>query len=311
MNDKLPKILIIDDDEEIARILSTVLTRDGYETEMAHDGLAGLRLATSQHYEAIITDINMPQLDGVELVGHVKKSLVNANTPILVISGRLTSGVMSRLARFGMVDVIAKPFELKEIRRALHRRLAFPAQKLAYEPFILHAFKESVKDVCTYYGDGSITLEEPFVQRAKVLPGRISALMPLFGRRAHGSLDVSCEPGFVAYLAARLFAGMPGAVDDALYRSMVGELTNQIAGKLKEKLRLKQFFLVLGIPFVLEGQSLAIPPMVASPKIALPMTTPQGKGWVELALADLVEMLPSEDESEAGLFVTSNDAPHT
>ena len=100
----------------------------------------------------------------------------------------------------------------------------------------------------------------------------------------------------------------PKAFDAAVVPSLVGELIAHIADELKARLHRDRLFIVPGLPMVIEGEALALPPMVASPKVSLPLSHARGRAWVELALADLNEMRPKEDESSISLFVYADAA---
>lgn len=79
------KILIIDDDEALCEELSESLKEAGYEVDTSFDGLEGKDLATSKHFDVLLLDINLPSLNGIEVLRHLKADHIN--TPVIVFTG--------------------------------------------------------------------------------------------------------------------------------------------------------------------------------------------------------------------------------
>ena len=108
------KILIIEDDKEIAGLLSVYLTKNGYQTEARYDGVAGLNelRARTEDYGMILLDMMLPGFSGNELLPKFRQL---TGAPVIVISA--VSNLDERLAmmRAGADDYIIKPFELPDV----------------------------------------------------------------------------------------------------------------------------------------------------------------------------------------------------
>lgn len=102
-----PKILICEDDESVSEIIKAYLREEGYDCDYANDGLAGLSKIEKNYYDTIITDINMPRMNGVELIQEIRDSKVK--TPILVISGFPTLENFHKLLNLNVHGFIDKP----------------------------------------------------------------------------------------------------------------------------------------------------------------------------------------------------------
>ena len=83
----MPKILIVDDEREIVRLIKRYAEREGYETAEAYDGSEALRLCREEDFTMIIMDIMMPDMDGYEAV---KKIRAQKDIPVLMLSARGT-----------------------------------------------------------------------------------------------------------------------------------------------------------------------------------------------------------------------------
>lgn len=106
------KILIIEDEKNIARFLELELKHEQFETVVAYDGRAGLDLAESEPFDCILLDVMLPQLNGIEVCRRIRKT---SDVPILLITAR--DEVMDRVSGLdaGADDYIVKPFAIEEL----------------------------------------------------------------------------------------------------------------------------------------------------------------------------------------------------
>lgn len=121
----MTRILIIEDEEKIARFVELELKHENYEVDKAADGRAGVELALSRDYDLILLDILLPQLNGMEVLRRIRRE---SSTPVIMLTAR--DAVMDKVAGLdaGADDYITKPFAIEEllarIRVALKRREA-------------------------------------------------------------------------------------------------------------------------------------------------------------------------------------------
>lgn len=117
------KILIVEDEEKIARFVELELMHEGYEVDKAFDGRTGLDKALTGNYSLIILDIMLPKLNGLEVLRRVRKEY---QTPVIMLTAR--DAVMDKVAGLdaGADDYLTKPFAIEEllarIRVALKRK---------------------------------------------------------------------------------------------------------------------------------------------------------------------------------------------
>ena len=107
------KILIVEDEEKIARFVELELVHEGYEVIKAFDGRTGLDLALSEHADLIVLDVMLPRLNGLEVLRRIRKE---GNTvPILLLTAR--DAVMDKVSGLdaGADDYITKPFNPLEL----------------------------------------------------------------------------------------------------------------------------------------------------------------------------------------------------
>ncbi|GFP75818.1 response regulator transcription factor [Clostridium fungisolvens] len=106
------KILIIEDDLNIAEMERDFLQLNGYSTEIVQDGTEGLKMALTGHYEVVIVDLMLPGKSGYEITKEIRKSL---EIPIIVVSARTEDIDKIRVLDFGADDYMTKPFSPAEL----------------------------------------------------------------------------------------------------------------------------------------------------------------------------------------------------
>ncbi|MEK6772203.1 MAG: response regulator transcription factor [Pseudomonadota bacterium] len=118
------RILIIEDDREIAANLYDYLSGRGHAVDHAADGVTGLHMAVTHDYDVLLLDISLPGMNGLDLCRRLRSD-ARRDTPVLMLTARDT--LNDKLAGFeqGADDYLVKPFALKEVEarlEALHRR---------------------------------------------------------------------------------------------------------------------------------------------------------------------------------------------
>jgi two-component system OmpR family response regulator len=118
------RVLIVEDEKDLAGALGRALVEEGYACDIAHDGGTGLYKAESWDYDAIVLDLMLPGLDGGALLSRLRAS---KPTPVLVLTARDAVSTKVALLDAGADDYVSKPFQLEELLarlRALIRRSA-------------------------------------------------------------------------------------------------------------------------------------------------------------------------------------------
>lgn len=107
------RILIVEDDKEIQRVLRAALGAAGYATDVAGDGEDGYHLGSSESYDAILLDLGLPKIDGLSILERWRKEGVA--TPVLILTARDSWTEKVKGLRAGADDYVAKPFQMEEI----------------------------------------------------------------------------------------------------------------------------------------------------------------------------------------------------
>lgn len=141
----MPNILIVEDEESIARFLELELRHEGYTVGKAADGRTGLELALSGGYDLILLDIMLPALSGLEVIRRLRRE---SAVPVIMLTARDT--VMDKVSGLdmGADDYITKPFAIEEllarIRTALRKRPAAASHSLSCGGLTMDAARHTV-----------------------------------------------------------------------------------------------------------------------------------------------------------------------
>lgn len=106
------KILIVDDEERIRKLLNMYLVREGYDITEAEDGEEALELATENDYNCILLDLMMPKMDGIEVANRLRRS---KSTPIIMLTAKGEENNRVEGFEVGADDYIVKPFSPREV----------------------------------------------------------------------------------------------------------------------------------------------------------------------------------------------------
>lgn len=109
----MPRLLVVEDDAKIAAFLCEGLSHEGFEVEIARDGLQGLEVATRKTFDAMIMDLMLPHLDGLRLIERLRR--LRICTPVLILSAKHTVDDRVRGLQTGGDDYLTKPFAFAEL----------------------------------------------------------------------------------------------------------------------------------------------------------------------------------------------------
>jgi two-component system response regulator CpxR len=182
------RILIVDDDEELAGLLSELLTREGFRVDMQHDGVKGLNTALGGGYDLMVLDVMLPGMDGFEILRRVRRE---SRLPVLMLTARGEDEDRIIGLELGAGDYLPKPFNTRELVarvRAIMRRLEErrPGQKFEVNGISIDPGTRDVTrngqpvEVTTFEFD----ILETLMRAAGRVVSRDDLMEELYGRKA-------------------------------------------------------------------------------------------------------------------------------
>ena len=152
-------ILLIDDDEAVRRSLEKILARAGHRVSTAADGAAGLRVLEEASVDLVLTDVYMPEMDGIEILVHIRE--VEPELPVVAISGggfASADHVLEDAAQLGADAILAKPFEagvvVETVGRLLEERTLAVGSSMRDLIQVLARENASFRRLCQQFGAG-------------------------------------------------------------------------------------------------------------------------------------------------------------
>ncbi len=118
MNEKKLRILIVDDEERILILLRANLEAAGYEVLAAQDGRQALTILEREQIDAVITDMNMPEIGGLEVIQAVRR-LYGRKVPVIVVTAYGSVQNAVEAMHKGATDYLEKPFDMADLRACL------------------------------------------------------------------------------------------------------------------------------------------------------------------------------------------------
>ena len=270
-------VMVVDDDEKLRRLVGTVLSRAGHDIVAAADGEEALRLLGEKSPDLMVTDLNMPRMDGSRLVEEVRKR--DPMLPLIVLTGLGTVDRAVEMMQKGACDFIAKPFNAEQLTGAVKRAL----RSQLFRRDVVRLRSEQ----CSRLGDIGATLISASPKMTAIfrmvkqvahsptttvlIQGESGTGKELIARAIHLSsarrggcfMEINCAALNESLLEAELFgyeknaftgaatAGKPGLFEVAdggtVFLDEIGEMTLPLQAKLLRVLQERRFKRVGGV----------------------------------------------------------------
>jgi two-component system chemotaxis response regulator CheY len=121
-NTRNPQFLIVDDFSTMRRIIRGLLKEAGYvDADEAEDGQVAFQKLQTGHFDCVITDINMPNMNGFELLEAIKEDEKLKSTPVLMITAEASKDDVIKAAKLGASAYIVKPFSKAVLEDKIHK----------------------------------------------------------------------------------------------------------------------------------------------------------------------------------------------
>ena len=113
------KLLLIEDDDLVARVLAEAFGQDGHETTVRYTGEDGLAYLARERPDAVVLDVRLPAMNGVAVLRQIRST--DPVLPVIIMTGLATRGEIAEARRLGVTEIIEKPEVLKHFSESLAR----------------------------------------------------------------------------------------------------------------------------------------------------------------------------------------------
>ncbi len=202
------RVLIVEDEDSIARFVELELRHEGYATGRAADGRSGLEMAESGEYDIVLLDIMLPELNGLEVLRRLRKS---SDVPVILLTAR--DSVMDKVSGLdlGADDYVTKPFAIEEllarIRVALKKRGTAPrddGSKLVWKDLVVDtaAYSASYDGVAIELSKREFDMLAILLSNRNIVLSRDTLLQKVCGYDYVGETNVIDV--YIRYLRAKI-----------------------------------------------------------------------------------------------------------
>ncbi len=263
-------ILLIDDDRSLCRVLEHQLTEEGFKVTIANNGKQGLALFGKERFDCVVTDLAMPDIDGMEVLRKIRSK--DTEVIVILISAYGTIEGAVEACRVGADDYITKPFGIEQLRFVIEKALRF--RQLERENVALRVQLETKYGIEGLAGQ-SVVMQELYRLIQKVAPTDATVLIQgesgtgkelvakaihaLSHRKAQPFVPVDCAAIPETLLESELFGHVKGSFTGAtkdrkgkfetaeggtLFLDEIGDMKEEMQAKLLRSLQEKQIIKV-------------------------------------------------------------------
>lgn len=123
----MPKVLIVDDEPDVVRLLQFRFDKEGFDTITATDGQTALSTVESDAPDLVLLDIMMPLMDGMEVLRQIRSRRRTSKTPVIMLTAKTASITVDEARQLWVSDFIMKPFDPEVLVRKAKKALKLPA----------------------------------------------------------------------------------------------------------------------------------------------------------------------------------------
>jgi CheY-like chemotaxis protein len=267
-------ILIAEDDEDTIRIYTEMFTEyQDIKLELVKSGNQAIELVKDTRYDAIILDLRLPGANGMQVIAAAKDK-VNRTTPVYLVSGFLDDSIIKIAQNLGVADAISKPFKPRDLSQKIYERLQKGAKKPhKYDTKVINYFVAAAIEIIEYYFKIKPSIAAPRIKTPETPPrGNVTGLISINGNGFTGSMALSTDVMFVKNLSNYLFPEQNVTLTKELVTDIVGELCNQIIGRVKLSFVKAGQNAIIGLPTVITGKGHRLYHKTKNPILLLPIT---------------------------------------
>jgi diguanylate cyclase (GGDEF)-like protein len=142
------KILVVDDEPHIRRILQFLLEQEGFEVLLAADGEKSLKILTTEKPDLILLDVMMPKMDGYSVLGKIRNNFETRNIPVIMLTAKGESAEKVKGLKSGANDYLTKPFNQEELLLRMHNMLEAHKAQLEANPLTALPGNRAIEREC-------------------------------------------------------------------------------------------------------------------------------------------------------------------
>jgi CheY-like chemotaxis protein len=274
------KILVIDDEPDTLEILADILS-DGYSPTTSTDPKRALEIALCESFDLIITDLKMPIISGDQLIKNIRENSINANTPILLLSGFINFKISEALSCFNYIYYLHKPIRYAPLRKKIEYIFTTKDDvNLIHENFFTPIAKSIINTLTVITKTANRATQPLFNTRTKI-SGDISATLPITNQRFMGILSISFPKDCFMKTVSKIKKKEITEISDEA-KSALDTILSQVYYELNMALPKTESSFTAGISTVIVGDEHNFEHSPNSPGMTIPFSSENGEFIVEI-----------------------------
>ena len=238
MADPKEKILIVEDDLDVAEMVNSYFQKQGYEVFTVNWGEDGVRACQTNHPDLVILDIRLPDIDGYEVARRLRGDRRTSNVPIIFLTEKRERNDKLQGLELGADDYITKPFDIQELRLRVRNALARMKQESLTNPVSGlpegALVNERLKETLTKEGWALLLVSLENLEAFREIYGFVASddVLRAFSVMIHNSmLDAGVESNFLGHLGTSDFVAI---VPAGIVNSLQDNIRNRLAQAIEK-----------------------------------------------------------------------------
>lgn len=123
----MPKIMVVDDEPDVVRLVEFILQKEGFEVVTSSDGRTALDMLEPEKPDLVILDIMMPLMDGMEVLRQIRSHRTTSRVPVIMLTAKTASVTVDEARQLWVSDYVMKPFDPEKLVVKVKKALKLPA----------------------------------------------------------------------------------------------------------------------------------------------------------------------------------------
>lgn len=282
------KILFVEDENDLREIFKDHFTRLGFIVTLAKDGREGSKLLDKDKFDIIVSDIQLPGLNGIDMINTIKTSSQNKRSKIIIMSGMIDDEVRERANSLNIAHLIDKPASMQDLEMLVRSILPPDLVDLSYSSGAVGCFTEACSELIEFYFNEKATIGTPYNNEIQSRLGDVTSTISLLGDGIIGLLSLTANYDFFVELNKRLFGGTESSLAQELYAELAGEMVNQMSGMVQKNFSKLGIALRVTLPQTICGRGSSIT-VKGTTTVSCPVQIGNVRCYVEFSLNQQVE----------------------
>ena len=266
-----PRVLIVEDDEDLLEDLNEVFHDDGFQVSVATDGQRAASLLDSEAFDAVVCDMVLPNRNGLQLAQIARSNQLNAQAKFFLYSGFFGQFpvVQEDIEALSLTAVIAKPMLAQDLVNQVRRHLPLTTLGQSYDPLVIKTCLQAIRLTLEEWTGEPLSLGRPFLKPQLHGFGPASGLIPISQGQTKGSLSLSCPHNFFELVAGRFLKDPAKVSGTELIEQVMLHATTALQGDVIQHLQADGFHVESSAPEIFAGEQHLITHGSSNPPLAV------------------------------------------